>query len=96
MKKVIIDVPQKLNDDIQAIQVEMDGLKQLIAYMISTTEYVIPAEKIQSLQMEFFAKNKIYNDLKLEVENYIPEDFDKSKTIWNLDFATCQAEVVEE
>ena len=96
MRKAIVSVDQKLNDDILTIQVEMDGLKQLIAYMLSTTEYLIPQEKIDALQADFMKKNKIYNDLKSEIEALIPDGFIKEKTSWNLMFATAEVEFVEE
>lgn len=96
MKKVTITIPMELSDNIQRIQVELDGLKQLIGYLLSTEEYNIPVEKIEKLQEEFIMKNKIYNELKLKVEDYIPEDFDKNKTSWTLDFSTYQVEIVEE
>lgn len=95
MKKIIISVPTEVSDAIQACQVEMDGLKQLIGYAMSTTDYVIPKERIDELQNQFMVKNKEYNQLKEEVEKLIPADFDKTKTNWNLDFATYKAEVIE-
>lgn len=96
MKKTIISVPTELSDAIQACQVEMDGLKQLIGYAMSTTDYTIPQSKIDELQDKFMSKNKVYNQLKDEVEKLIPADFDKTKTNWSLDFATHQAEVIED
>lgn len=96
MKKVNITIPMELSNDIQKVQVELDGLKQLIGYLLAAEEYNIPAKKIEKLQEDFMAKNKIYNELKLEVEDYIPEDFDKNKTSWSLDFSTYTVEVVEE
>lgn len=95
MKKTIISVPTDLSDAIQACQIEMDGLKQLIGYAMAATDYVIPQEKIDELQNKFMLKNKEYNQLKEQVEKLIPVDFDKTKTNWSLDFATYQVEVIE-
>lgn len=96
MRKINVEIPVELSDNIQKVQVEMDGLKQLIGYLLATEEYVIPAKKIEKLQEDFMAKNKIYNELKLKVEDYIPEDFDKNKTSWMLDFSTHTVEITEE
>ena len=96
MRKTIINIPLELSDGIQACQIELDGLKQLIGFLLSSVEYNIPEEKINKLQQDFMKKNKEYNDLKLQVENYIPADFDKNKTSWNLDFSTYEVEIVED
>lgn len=96
MKKIVVNVSEELNEKLLDVQVEMDGLKQLIAYMLSTTEYIIPEEKINALQAKFMEKNKIYNDLKSEVETLIPSNFNKEKTSWNLIFANAQVEFTEE
>ncbi len=96
MKKVNVTIPLELSDEIQACQIELDGLKQLIAFLLSNSEYIIPEEKINKLQKDFIEKNKIYNDLKLKVEDYIPADFNKTKTSWSLDFATQNVEIIEE
>lgn len=96
MKKTIILVPAELSNAIQSCQVEMDGLKQLIGYAMSTTDYVIPQEKIDELQKQFMVKNREYNQLKEDVEKLIPADFDKSRTNWSLDFSTYQVEIIEE
>lgn len=95
MKKTVITIPLELNNNIQACQVELDGLKSLIGYLLSTTEYEISTSKIEDLQNKFINKNKEYNELKAEVEKLIPEDFDRIKTSWNLDFATSAVEVIE-
>ncbi len=95
MRKTIVNIPAELSDEIQACQIELEGLKQLIAFLMSNTEYVIPEERIVGLQKDFMAKNKIYNDLKLKVEDFVPADFDKSKTSWNLDFTTYSVEITE-
>lgn len=95
MKKINITIPMELSNDIQECQIELEGLKELIAFLLSNVEYNIPEEKISKLRTDFVNKNKIYNDLKLKVENYIPEDFDRTKTTWSLDFATYNVEVVE-
>lgn len=95
MRKTIITIPTELSDSIQACQIELDGLKELIAFLLASVEYNIPEERINKLQKDFINVNKTYNELKLKVEDYIPVDFDKSKTSWNLDFSTGSVEVVE-
>lgn len=95
MKKINITIPMELSNDIQECQIELEGLKELIAFLLSNVEYNVPEEKINKLRTDFVNKNKTYNDLKLKVENYIPEDFDRTKTTWSLDFATYNVEVVE-
>ena len=96
MKKTTVIVPEELSDGIQACQVELTGLKDLISYLLANTEYNIPEERIEALERRFMAQTKLYNDLKLKVEDYIPSDFDKTKTSWNLDFATYTVEIIED
>lgn len=96
MKKTTITIPEDLNNKIQESQVKMDGLKQLIGFLVSATEYNVPKEKINEFQTEFMEENRIYNDLKAEIEKLIPADFNKDKTTWNLDFATHSLEVTEQ
>lgn len=95
MRKINITIPMELSDSIQACQIELDGLKSLIAYLLSNSEYEIPQSKIDNYEKKIVLKNKEYNDLKMQVENLIPADFDKNKTYWNLDFATTNVEVIE-
>ena len=95
MKTVSVSIPADLSARIQACQIELEGLKSLIGYFLSTTEYEVPTEKINEFQTQFMLKNKEYNELKLEIENYIPSDFNLVKTSWNLDFATSTAVITE-
>lgn len=95
MKKINIKVPVTLSESIQACQIDLEGLKSLIAYLLSNTEYIVPQSKIDYYETKFMLKTKEYNQLKLKVEELIPEDFDKNITSWNLDFATSEVEVIE-
>lgn len=95
MKKTTVIIPEDLSNKVQECQIKMDGLKQLIGFLVSTVEYNVPEAKINEFQKEFMEENKIYNDLKGIIETYIPEDFNKDKTIWNLDFASHILEIEE-
>ena len=57
-----------------------------IAY--STTQYIIPEARISLLEEKMFKVKTEYELLKSEVEKLIPDDFDLTRTSWNLDFAT--------
>ena len=96
MRTTTVTIPEDLTTKVQTCQVKMDGLKQLIGFLVSTIEYDVPKAKIDAFQAEFMEENKVYNNLKMEIEKYIPADFDKDKTIWNLDFASCTLEVTEQ
>ena len=96
MKKITLEVPVELSESIQTCQIELDGLKQLIGFLMSNTEYNVPEERIQKLQKDFMDKNRLYNELKSQVEDLIPSDFNKNKTSWNLDFSSNKVEIVEE
>ena len=95
MKKTTVIIPEDLASQIQESQVKLDGLKQLIGFLVSTIEYDVPQAKIDGFQKEFMEENRVYNDLKSKVDEYVPADFDKNKTSWNLDFATCELEITE-
>ena len=95
MKKTTVIIPEDLSTRVQESQVKMDGLKQLIGFLVSTVEYDVPQAKIAEFQKQFMDENRVYNDLKAELDNYIPADFNRDKTIWNLDFATCTLEITE-
>lgn len=95
MKTEVYDVPAELVETIQAIQYELDGLKNMLGFAYSTTEYVIPESRIKKLEKDYLDTNARYNLAKNEVENIFINNFDRSKTSWNLDFDTKKVTVVE-
>lgn len=96
MKETTFQVDQALTDAIQTRQVELDGLQRMLAFAWSTTEYNIPKEKIDELMADYNKTNLEYNLLRQKITDMVPAEFDKSKTSWNLDFATNTVTVVEQ
>ena len=96
MKEISIKIDPALSQAIQARQVELDGIQRMLAFAWSTTEYQIPQEKIDELKADYNKTNLEYNVLRQEITDMVPEDFDKSKTSWNLDFATSTVHIVEQ
>ena len=96
MRETTFQVDQALTDAIQARQIELDGLQRMLAFTWSTTEYNIPKEKIDELMADYNKTNLEYNLLRQKITDMVPAEFDKSKTSWNLDFATNTVTVVEQ
>lgn len=96
MKEISIKIDPALSQAIQARQVELDGIQKMLAFAWSTTEYQIPQSKIDELKADYNKTNLEYNVLRQEITDMVPEDFDKSKTSWNLDFATSTVHIVEQ
>jgi len=96
MKTTTFKIDQALSDAIQTRQVELDGLQRLLAFAWSTTEYQIPQAKLDELMADYNRTNLEYNTLRQKVTDMVPAEFDKSKTSWNLDFATCMVTVSEQ
>lgn len=88
MKQTTFQVDPALAEAIQARQVELDGIQKMLAFAWSTTEYQIPQERIEELKEDYNRTNLEYNLLRQKITDMVPADFDKSKTFWNLDFAT--------
>lgn len=96
MREITIDVDKELSNAIEARQIEMDSLKNLLGFAYSTTAYTIPEERIKKLEKEFNELNAEYNLLKNKIElEYIPNDYNKAKTVWNLDFNNSTLKVTE-
>lgn len=89
----IYDVPVELVEAIQARQIELDGLKNMLAFCYSTTDYIIPEERITKLENDYNDKFTEYSLLKLKVEDIFSSDFNNSKMNWSLDFSTCKVRV---
>lgn len=96
MKDTTFTVDSALSDAIQARQIELDGLQRMLAFAWSTTEYNIPQEKIDELKADYNKTNLEYNLLRQKITDMVPAEFDKSKTSWNLDFATNTVTVIEQ
>lgn len=79
-------IDESLRDAIQARQIEMDGLQNLIGFALSTTQYNIPTEKITSMRKEYEDTLYEYNLLKGEVDKLIPVEYKLEKYSWQLDF----------
>ena len=54
-------IDENLRDAIQARQIEMEGLQNLIGFAMSTTQYNIPKEKITEMRKEYNDKLFEYN-----------------------------------
>lgn len=96
MKETKFTVDHALSEAIQARQVELDGIQRMLAFAWSTTEYNIPQEKIDELKEDYNRTNLEYNLLRQKITDMVPEEFDKSRTSWNLDFATNTVTVFEQ
>ena len=96
MKEISFQVEPALSEAIQARQIELDGIQRMLAFAWSTSEYAIPQEKIDELKADYNKTNLEYNLLRQKITDMVPEEFDKSKTSWNLDFATNTVTVVEQ
>ena len=96
MRETTFQIDSALSEAIQARQVELDGIQRMLAFAWSTTEYNIPQEKIDELKADYNKTNLEYNLLRQKVTDMVPADFDKSKTSWNLDFATNTVSVIEQ
>ncbi len=96
MKETTFEIDHALTEAIQARQVELDGIQRMLAFAWSTTEYQIPQEKINELKEEYNKTNLEYNLLRQKITDMVPKEFDKSKTSWNLDFATNVVTVIEQ
>lgn len=96
MKTTTFKIDQALASAIQTRQVELDGLQRLMAFAWSTTDYQIPQTKLDELMAEYNKINLEYNVLRQKITDMISDEFDKSKTSWNLDFATNTVTVNEQ
>jgi len=96
MKETTFTVDPALSDAIQARQIELDGIQRMLAFAWSTTEYTIPQDKIDELKADYNKTNLEYNMLRQKITDMVPEEFDKTRTTWNLDFATNTVTVVEQ
>ncbi len=95
MKIKEYEVPQELVESIQARQLELESIKDLLAFLYSTTQYTIDTNKLERLEKEFKQLSTEYNLLKEKVEEIFIADYDRAKTSWSLDFNTNIVTVVE-
>jgi len=92
--KVIID--RALCDSVQAAQLELQNIKDLLGFAYSSTEYNIPEERIAKLEKEFSELNAKYTLLKQQVESVaVPVEKNKLTTSWSLDFDTSTVTITE-
>lgn len=96
MKETTFQIDHALSEAIQARQVELDGIQRMLAFAWSTTEYQIPQDKIDELKADYNKTNLEYNLLRQKVTDMVPAEFDKTRTSWNLDFATNTVTVIEQ
>ena len=96
MKEVYkFKIDSALSEAVEARQLELTGLERLYWSTLSTTAYVIPQEKIKTLQDEYIKVNAEYEMLKTKVNNLIPEEYLDPKYHWSLDFANNEVTVSE-
>ena len=96
MKETTFQIDHALSEAILARQIELDGIQRMLAFAWSTTEYQIPQDKIDELKEDYNRTNLEYNLLRQKITDMVPEEFDKSRTSWNLDFATNTVTVIEQ
>ena len=96
MKEVYkFKIDKALSEAVEARQLELTGLERLYWSTLSTTSYVIPQEKIKTLQDEYIKVNAEYEMLKTKINNLIPEEYLDPKYHWSLDFANNEVTVSE-
>ena len=96
MKEVYkFKIDKALSEAVEARQLELTGLERLYWSTLSTTSYVIPQEKIKTLQDEYIKVNAEYEMLKTKVNNLIPEEYLDPKYHWSLDFPNNEVTVSE-
>ena len=96
MKEVYkFKIDSALSEAFEARQLELTGLERLYWSTLSTTSYVIPQEKIKTLQDEYIKVNAEYEMLKTKINNLIPEQYLDTKYHWNLDFASNEVTISE-
>ena len=96
MKEVYkFKIDRALSEAVEARQLELTGLERLYWSTLSTTSYVIPQEKIKTLQDEYIKVNAEYEMLKTKVNNLIPEEYLDPKYHWSLDFANNEVTISE-
>lgn len=88
-------VPQELVESIQTRQLELESIKDLLAFLYSTTQYEVDTKKLEHLEKEYKELSIEYNLLKEEVEEIFISEFNRARTSWNLDFNTNIVTVVE-
>lgn len=96
MRTFEMKIDESLCNMIEQRQYELAGLKDLLGFAWSNTTYNIPQEKIAELEAKHNMVNKEYELLKETITNLIPEDFDRSKTSWTLNFTDKTVYVTEE
>ena len=96
MKEVYkFKIDKALSEAVEARQLELTGLERLYWSTLSTTSYVIPQEKIKTLQDEYIKVNAEYEMLKTKINNLIPEQYLDAEYHWNLDFASNEVTISE-
>lgn len=96
MREIKVKIDESLSSAVQARQMELDSIKNLLGFAYSTTTYAIPESRIEKLEKEFNEINTEYNLLKNQIELIaIPSDFNKAKTSWNLEFDNSEVTVTE-
>ena len=96
MKEVYkFKIDKALSEAVEARQLELTGLERLYWSTLSTTAYIIPPEKIKTLQDEYIKVNAEYEMLKTKINNLIPEQYLDAKYHWNLDFASNEVTISE-
>lgn len=96
MRTKDVKIEMDLVNAVQERQIEMESLKNLLGFAYSTTAYVVPEERIKKLEKQFMDTSAEYELLKNKVDALVvPEDFNRSKSDWNLDFSTGIVTVTE-
>ena len=96
MKEVYkFKIDNALSEAVEARQLELSGFERLYCIILSTTAYIIPQEKIKTLQDEYIKVNAEYEMLKTKINNLIPEQYLDAKYHWNLDFASNEVTISE-
>lgn len=96
MKEYQVEISKELSESVEATQLELQSVKDLLGFCYSTTAYTIPEERINKLEKEYKELDIKYNILKQEVENLsVKSSANKMTTSWSLDFKTHIVTVTE-
>ena len=61
MKQYKVEVPKELTDSVQGAQLELQGIKDLLGFAYSTTEYNIPEERIKKNKLRKNSEKLLMN-----------------------------------
>ena len=96
MKTYEFTIDNNLCDAIEEKASEVEGYTNLYIAILELDNNSIPKVKLDELKKEYFNCVKEFNLYKQMITDLIPEEFDRNKTSWKLDYNTCKVYVTEQ